>query len=237
MFPKNEGGKKLTDDRDLEQYGIFRLAGEACGIGLRAVCFSETIEFTHLAKRWEGWYDGRHGGFPNPSGRRRPSGAKALNWHPRDVAVSAKLSGGDATREPSELLQVQLRRLVVRDRLLAVDIRLEIVVLKRELVELGFHHVADRDDAHQFAVFQNRQMPDPPVGHQPHHDRYFVVVRAGRYLGGHVVGNRVGPEPRLGRIARAEDVALGDDAQQLVSTAHEQRTAIVLDQRRDRGGQ
>ena len=38
MFPKNVGGKRLDSDRDLEQYGIYRLTGEACGIGLRMLC-------------------------------------------------------------------------------------------------------------------------------------------------------------------------------------------------------
>ena len=38
MFPKNETGKRLSDMNDLEEYGIHRLTGEACGIGLRILC-------------------------------------------------------------------------------------------------------------------------------------------------------------------------------------------------------
>ena len=37
-FPTNSDGKRIRDWRDLEEYGVHSLTGEACGIGIRLLC-------------------------------------------------------------------------------------------------------------------------------------------------------------------------------------------------------
>src|SRR4029077_5450122 len=91
------------------------------------------------------------------------------------------------------------------------DVRRELVPLELELSYPGFHHVTDRDDAVQLTVGEDRDVPDPVLGHQLHQVVHAVGRSRGLHLGGHDRGD-VAVEQVGATGQSANYVALGHDA-------------------------
>ena len=68
----------------------------------------------------------------------------------------------------------------------------------------------------QTTVDQHRQVADPPRGHQAHDLLHAVVRRAGNQLGGHHLADAEGRRRALAGDHGVDQIALGDDPQQVL---------------------
>uniref|UniRef100_A0A0N4Z830 MOSC domain-containing protein n=1 Tax=Parastrongyloides trichosuri TaxID=131310 RepID=A0A0N4Z830_PARTI len=92
----------------------------------------------------------------------------------------------------------------------------------RGLGDLAFDHVADRDDAGQTLVQQDRQVADAAVRHSGH-QRLDGFRRIGEdHLAGHIMGDRALQRLRPVARNRAHNIALGQDAHHAVAFADDQ---------------
>src|SRR3989442_196279 len=118
----------------------------------------------------------------------------------------------------------------------AGDVVGELFSLELEFADPGLDHVADADQAGKLAVDNDRDVPDPAVGHQPHQVVDVLVRTAGGDLRRH---DRADPD--LARVRRTvpepHDVALGDDAVHRHSVrADHDRTDVAFGQQREKFG-
>src|SRR3954466_13179690 len=97
------------------------------------------------------------------------------------------------------------------------------LVLGGNLVVHDLDDVAHRDDAHQLARFQNRNLGDPALAHLAHDLVDVVKNIASDGIGGHHLGNANPAKPVAAVVNDPQDVALGEDANQ---------PAVVVDDRK-----
>jgi hypothetical protein len=114
-----------------------------------------------------------------------------------------------------------------------MDVRLEVMILHRQLIVLALDDVADGDEADDQSLFEHRQVTDAMLGHEAHRVFHGIAGRAGDDVGGHHMSDANFIQRTQVRGARAKDIAFGNDAEHatLIATigfAHHERTAIVL---------
>ena len=89
---------------------------------------------------------------------------------------------------------------------LALDVALQIMIFHQNLMVLGFDHVADRDDPHQFISFHHRQVTNAVIRHDAHDVLDRIRWRSGEqiFFVGHVFSDHqlIERSPTIGAARR-----------------------------------